>query len=226
MRSIFTLLFCSTTLLAISQQRIGIDVSTRITNLNVTASFNKVIKGNFIYSVGVYAGGVGTSDIYNDTMRLYSGKQIRSPYPVANQPISDSLTSYELLDYEARGRALGLQFGLGHFFEFGVMHGLRINLLGKVGLSSTKVRAYYRSTSTFSEKAQTLRTNYFYGSISPEIFHTIRKTGRNTLYWGVKLHYHFTIDKARFNPTINQDLLYGFEPELTMGFTRVIGNCK
>ena len=226
MRIAITFVSCLFSLLIFSQQRIGIDFSTRITNLNVTASFNTVIKGNFIYSIGVFAGGIGNADVYNDTKRLYSGVEIKSPYPRVNQSISDTITTYDLLDYESRGRAIGIQFGVGHFFEFGIIHGLRVNLLGKLGFSSTKVRGYYRSTTTYSEKAQTIRTNYFYSSVCPEIFHTIRRTGRNTFYWGIKLPYHFTIDKARFNPTVNQDLLYGFEPELSIGFTRVIGDCQ
>lgn len=219
---VFTLLvnFNST-----GQKRIGIDISSRLDNLMFTVHYQQVLKNRFLYSVGIFGGGNGGVLVQNDTLRLYSGKPIATPYSNSDLPIIDSITSYSILDYTSSARSVGIQFGVGYYFEFDVEHGLRINLNSKWAYVGTKLGGYYRSIETYREVYATHYEDHFVGSLSLEAFHTIRLSGRMTFNYGFKLPYYYTIDKARFRPSIQKDLLYGFEPEVSIGLTRVIGKC-
>ena len=208
-----------------SQQRIGADLSTRMHNLMLTVHYQKVLKNRILYSVGVFAGSNGSTFISNDTLRLCAGTPIASPYSNANNPIIDTSGTYSLLDYITTIQSIGVQFGLGYYYEFDVQHGLRINLNSSIGYVGSVLGGYYRSIDNFTEQYATHVNEHFVGSISLEAYHTFRLTGRLTFNYGVKVPYFFTIDKAKFNPTVQRDLLFGFEPQLSIGLTRVIGKC-
>ena len=207
------------------QQRIGVDLSSRMQNLMLTVHYQKVLKNRFLYSAGIFAGNNGNVFISNDTIRLYAGTPIASPYNEANKPIIDTSGTYSLLDYRTNARSVGIQFGLGYYHEFDVQHGLRVNLNSSIGYVSTQLGGYYRSIDNFTEQYAVHHTQHFVGSISLEAYHTIRLTGRLTFNYGVKVPYFFSIDKAKFAPMVSKDLLYGFEPQLSIGITRVIGKC-
>lgn len=207
------------------QQRIGMDVSTRMDNLMFTFHYQKVMKKRFLLSAGIFVGGNGKTFVSNDTLRLYTGTPIRSPYANANEPVIDSTGTYSILDYRASAASVGVQFGIGYFHEFDVQHGLRVNLNSTWGFAGTAFGAYYRSTENYTERYKSHYIEHFVSSISLEAFHTIRLSGRLTFNYGLKFPYYFTIDKAKFNPLVNRDILYGFEPQLSVGLTRVIGKC-
>lgn len=208
-----------------SQQRIGLDISSRMDNLMLTAHYQKVLKNRVLYSAGIFFGGNGRSFISNDTMRLYSSSPVRSPFPTTNRPVRDSITSYSLLHYNTVSRSVGIQAGIGYFFEFGVKHGLRSNVNATLGVVNSHVSGFYRSTENYTGVRILHNEQYFVGSINLEAYHTIRLTGRLTFNYGLKIPYYFSIDKAKFNPLTHDDLLSGFEPQLSIGMTRVIGKC-
>ncbi|MDG1332459.1 MAG: hypothetical protein P8P74_09020 [Crocinitomicaceae bacterium] len=228
LRTSLILLFVSSffSLTSFSQQRVGVDVSSRLDNLLFTVHYQKVLKNRFLYSAGVQFGGHGSSFISNDTMRLYTGRSIESPYSNANQPIVDPTGSYSLLDYKTTARSVGIQVGLGYFHEFDVRHGLRFNLNSSISFVSSRIGGYYRSINNFTEQYRVHTNNHFAGSVSLEAYHTMRLTGRMTFNYGVKIPYFFTVDRAKFDPTVQKDLVYGFEPLLSIGMTRVIGKCE
>lgn len=213
------------TINSLGQQRIGVDISSRMNNLMLTAHYQKVLKNRFLYSVGFSFGNYGTSFVENDSIRLYAGEPIATPFNDANTPITDSSGTYSILDYNSTARGVGIQFGLGYFHEFDVQHGLRINVNSSLNFVNTLISGYYRSIDNFTGIYKNQYYDHFVGSISLEAYHTIRLTGRLTFNYGLKVPYYFTIDKAKFNPTVNKDLLYGFEPQLSIGLTRVIGKC-
>jgi hypothetical protein len=124
------------------QKRIGIDVSSRMNNLMFTAHYQQVLKNRIIYSAGIFVGGHGSVFIVNDTMRWYNGNSIATPYANFNRPVTDSITSYQALDYISSAKSTGIQFGLGYYFEFGVEHGLRINLNSKWAYVQSNLRGY------------------------------------------------------------------------------------
>lgn len=211
---------------SLGQKRLGLDVSSRLDNLMFTAHYQQVLKNHVLYSFGIFGGGNGMVLVENDSIRLYTGKPIASPYENANQPIVDSITSYSILDYTSSANSVGIQFGLGYYFEFGVEHGLRLNLNSRWAFVTSKLGGYYRSIETFSEVYRSQTQQHFIASVSIEAYHTIRLSGRLTFNYGLKIPYYYTIDRARFNPTTQKDLLNGFTPEISIGLTRVIGKCE
>ena len=210
---------------SIAQQRIGMDFSSRMDNLMLTVHYQKVLKNRILYSFGAFAGGNGRTFVKNDIQNFYSGVTIASPYAEANLPVTDSSGTYSIIDYNYSAKSIGIQFGLGYFLEFGVEHGLRMNVNSTFGYVQSKLAANYGSTENFAKVLATHSLRHFIGSISLEAFHTIRLTGRLTFNYGIKVPYYFTVDEARFNPTTQKDLIYGLEPQISIGFTRVIGKC-
>jgi hypothetical protein len=210
---------------ALAQQRIGVDVTSRMQNLQMTLHYQGVIKNRLLYSCGVFFGGTGKSFVLNDTIQLYGGTRIQSPFSQANASITDTSTSYSIVDYSSSARLFGIQAGLGFYYELNVKHGLRFNLNGKLGIATSTVGGYYRSIENFKTVYRESYANHFVGGVSAEVFHTIRMSGRWTFNYGIKFPYYFSVDQARFNPIYKRDQLYGFEPELSIGFTRVIGKC-
>ena len=209
-----------------AQKRIGVDLSTRMDNLMLTFNYQQVIKNRLLFSTGIYYGGHGHQLVENDSIRLYGGEPIRTPYENSSRPIEEVTNTYSVLDYVSSAKSIVVQVGLGFYHPFGVMHGLRANLHAKIGFAQTEVYGYYRSIQDFREVRRTHYANHFVGGLSMELYHTIRLTGRMTFYYGAKVPYYFTLDKARFDPSSNKDLLSGFEPELAIGLTRVIGKCN
>jgi len=211
---------------AIGQQRIGVDVSSQMTNLMFTGHYQKVLKNQFLYSVGIFGGSNGRAFIHYDTILLYSNYPPQSPYSTINQGYSDSTgNQFSIFDYTTAGSSVGIQAGFGYFHEFDVQHGLRFNFNTSIGYAHARVSGNYRSTENFSTVFDVRHTNHWFGSVSFEAYHTIRLTGRITFNYGVKVPFHFSVDKAKFNPVTYKDLFYGFEPHLSMGMTRVIGKC-
>jgi hypothetical protein len=220
------LLFVSIGICAIAQKRIGVDFSTRMLNINTTVHYQSVIKYNFLWSVGIFQGGMGKKYFTGDTMNIINGTTGNySPYPSVNQPYINAEGSHSLLHYSVSAKATGIQAGFGYFFPFGVKHGLRTNVNFRIGYSSAKVYSSYVLTPSSKRIWRMNETYHFFAGVSTELYHTIRLTGRFTFYYGLKVPYHFTVDKARFNPLKNQDLLNGFDPEVSIGLTRVIGKC-
>lgn len=223
--NLLTLSFLFICGLTFSQKRIGFDASTRLSNVNFTFHYQQVIKNNWLFGAGIFGGGNGTELITNDTLGLYDNS-IQSAYASVDQPFVDTNNvSYGILDYLSKGRSLGVQAGVGYFHEFDSKHGLRANLYGKIGYASNKVRGYYRSIENFTEKTRNNYVSHWIGGVSLELAHTVRLSGRNTFYYGVKAPFYFSLDRAKFNPQSYQDIYYGVEPEFTFGFTRVIGKC-
>lgn len=224
-RSILLLTISFFSFIASAQQRIGIDLSSRMDNLMLTVHYQKVLKNHLLYSAGVFAGGNGRTFINYATNPAYNVQTIQSPYREANRSISDSTRTFYLEDYNTAAKSFGVQVGLGYFFEFSVKHGIRTNANASFGFASTKLGGHYRSTDNSGVIYAVNRPQHFIGSLSLEAFHTIRLTGRTTFNYGLKVPYFFNADQARFNPTTKKDLLYGFEPQISIGMTYVVGKC-
>lgn len=209
----------------IAQQRIGIDVGTRLTNVNLTVSYNKVFKQNFLYSFGLFGGTFGNSYIEYDTLSIYASNVNPSPFDKVSENIHIDSSDYKLLAYDGRARGLGIQLGIGYFLEFGVTHGLRIHVNQRFGCASQKVGGWYRSTDYYSTIRSENNAFHWFAGTTFELYHTVRMSGRNTFYYGVKIPTYYSLDKDQFHPINQKDILYGFEPELALGFTRVVGKC-
>jgi len=213
---------------ALSQQRIGIDVSSRLTDLTITTNYQKVFNKNFLISAGLTFGSMGRKflDFENDTILLKNGYNIQSPYATVSTSIRDKDgNNFQLMRYNMNAKGIGVSLGVGVFKEFSVNHGIRFNLNSKFYAVNSRIHTGYFNVQNSYFTYAFYHQNYFVGSISPELFHTIRLGGRTTFYYGIKVPYYFSIDKGRFRPTNSNDLLAGFEADISVGLTYVIGKC-
>lgn len=215
-------------LFANGQQRIGLELTSRLSDLSITAQYHKVVKQKWLLNAGISFGSMGLKfiDFENDTTLLINGYTIRSPY--ANVPISFIDTggyNFQLFKYKTNAKGFGIQFGLGFFHEFNIVHGFRFNLNAKIYCAQSEISAGYFNISNRYFTSGRYIQQYFVGSISPEIHHTIRLSGRTTFCYGIKLPYYFSLDKGKFNPVRNNELLSGFEGGVSVGLTYVIGKC-
>lgn len=208
-----------------SQTRLEMQFSTHFTNVRITGNWHHSIGNGFLLSGGMSSGSSLREWIDNSAEDIQNGLVVQSPFSSLNINLQRDGGQYQLLDYGSKTRFVDLHGGLGFFHEFGVRHGLRTNAYFILSYVSNEIKAYYFSPSNNSGFDETTVFNHFTGGTSLEVYHTIRMSGRTTLCYGVKVPYYFSIDKARFNPHNPKDSFYGFEPEIAVGLTYLIGNC-
>lgn len=210
------------------QKRIGFDLNTRLTDFQLTIHYQEVIKGGFIYSAGLFGGVMGSkleTYVFHDPNDVRNGLRVHSPFPSANQTISDTSGNYNLYNYSFGGSGIGLSGGLGYFVEFGHSQGIRINVNGRIGFAKSNFTGGYVSNTNTQKLYVRKEFQHIIAGVSIELYHTIRLSGRWTFYYGIKAPYYFNIDKGHFNSRNSEDLFSGLEPDFSIGFTRVIGKC-
>ena len=209
-----------------SQKRIGFDLSTKGNNIILTYQFNQVITNNLIYSVGLFGGGFGYSGVDLNRTQFNSGRRLQTPFQQINEPITDtSGNMYELFDYGTKGSGFGLQLGIGYFHEFSPVHGIRFNLNNRFAWMTSKLSVAYNNDGVKQNINKFERVSHLSGALSPEIYHTMRFSGRLTFYYGIKLPYFYSLDRSQFNPVNKKDLFFEWEPEISAGLTYVVGRC-
>jgi hypothetical protein len=208
------------------QQRIGFDLGTKGNTLSATATYNKVLKKNFLLSAGIFIGNYGLAFMDLNVQQFETGQRVYTPFSDFNSNhIDSSGISYTLFDYGSRGSGSGVQFGFGFFHEFGVMHGIRFNLNNRIGWMNSRFNIFYYNEELEKGVHLMKYRSHFIGAITPEISHTMRMTGRITFFYGFKFPFYYSLDKGKFNPRYSSDLFYRLEPELCIGLTYVIGKC-
>lgn len=211
----------------LAQQRIGLDINSHLINLNTTVHYQQVLKGPLIFSTGIYGGSFGEGENTNSRQLALSGLDLGIAYPNMTESYTDNSGTYKIVSTYTRGLGFGAQLGLGCFVEFKNFHGIRANVNSRIGWMKSDVRGSYAFTGT-----DTLYRHYrqiFWhpiGSITAELYHTMRLDGRWTFYWGFKMPYSFSLDKGRFNPKKDSELFYKLQLDLSLGFTRAIGKCE
>ncbi|MDX2361073.1 MAG: hypothetical protein QNK23_09720 [Crocinitomicaceae bacterium] len=215
--------------LSFGQKRIGFDFNTRLSDIQLTAHYQEVIKNGFIYSVGIFGGVIGSKMevyVYHDPDDVRNGLRVHSPFPFANQAIIDTSGAYNLYNYSFQSSGIGISGGLGYFIEFGESsQGLRINVNGRIGYAKSKFTGAYASQDNDRTLLQRNTFHHMFVGVGLEMYHTVRISGRWTFYYGFKAPYYFNIDKGRFNSRNWEDTFSGIEPDFSIGFTRVIGKC-
>ena len=132
----------------LAQQRIGIDVSSRLTDIALTTNYQKVVKKNFIISGGLTFGAMGRKfiDFENDTTLLKNGYTIESPYSnVSTSFIDTGGNNFQLMRYSMNSKGIGVFVGIGGFKEFNIIHGIRFNLNAKFYSVRSKVYGNYHN---------------------------------------------------------------------------------
>lgn len=208
---------------SISQQRIGFDLSTRMKDVNASITYHRVVYKNFILSGGFHFGNYG-KNFMDRFLAEVPFETLESPYPGRPNTIVESNETYKLHFYANKNHVLGLSIGIGAFKEFSVKHGLRFNLNSKFLFVYGTYKLEYGRIERESIWQGGVQ-QHFVGAISPELVHTIRLSGRNTFYYGIKVPYYYSLDRSMFNPIYSKDRFNGWEPEITIGITRVIGKC-
>lgn len=212
--------------LSYGQQRIGFDFATKGTTLSATATYNKVIKQNFLLSAGMFIGNFGSGFMDLTVNQFQNGQRLVSPISDFNLHETDEVgNSYTVFDYASKGSGYGIQMGLGYFHEFKSIHGIRFNLNNRIGWMSSRFTIFYYSEELEKGVHLIKYRSHFIGAISPELSHTMRLTGRITFFYGFKFPFYYSLDKGKFNPSYSSDLFYRLEPELCIGLTYVIGKC-
>jgi hypothetical protein len=208
------------------QQRIGFDFATKGTTLSATATYNKVIKQNFLLSAGIFLGNFGSGFMDLNMNQFQNDQRVSTPFSDFNLNETDALgNSYTLFDYASKGKGYGIQLGVGYFYEFKSIHGVRFNLNNRLGRMNSSYSIFYYNDALQSGVHLKKNRSHFIGAISPEIYHTMRITGKITLFYGFKFPFYYSIDKGQFNPLYVADLFNKWEPELSIGLTYVVGKC-
>lgn len=221
MKIIF-LLFLISSSVGFSQQRIGFDLNYRQTSLNATISYHKVFAKKWLISGTLNFGGKGK---YSADDRDYpNNSNFTSPWSEVNQPVEKKNVEYGLKRYNVSNRMIAAQLGIGYFHSFDVKHGIRGHIYGQFGHAFNETVGYYVGSNERPIISHR-ETNHVVAALSAELYHTIHLWKKFTFYYGVKTPYYFTIDKHQFNPKRNSDNFHGFEPELTLGITYLIGDC-
>jgi hypothetical protein len=210
------------------QKRLGFDVNTRLNNFSYSTHFQQVIKGRWLYSVGVFGGLMGFNGgtvISFNSLDVINGMRVKSPFQASNLAHNDTSGSYNLYSYSYGGKAIGLNVGIGYFFEFGNIHGIRINSNARIGSAKSNFHGVYVAD---VDKKIHRRFEFFHPimSISLELYHTYRLNGRYTFYYGFKVPYFFNIQKSKFNSINQRDLYSGIEVDFSLGVTYAFGKCN
>ncbi len=216
------LLFASS---SFGQQRIGFDFNSRLTNANFTVQYHRVIKGPLLFTTGISGGYFGPAGNFSDSAQVVNGFHQNS-YPTLTNSFSRNGGNYQLRGTGTKGTGIGAFVGVGVFKEFANFHGFRLNVNHHFLWGRSHISAYYRDYN--QERGNTWRTaNVWHplGAVSIELYHTMRLNGRFTFYWGGKLPYYYSMDKARFNPKVDGELFHKFLPDISIGITRAVGKC-
>jgi hypothetical protein len=219
------LITCCFGFTALSQNRIGLDVSTRFQGANFTFNYHHLIKRNYLLSFGAYYGSNGNTSVIDSPQFLEAGNRKYSPYAAVNADFIDNSGTRHLLSYKTSGVSYGLALGLGAFYQFNLDNSIRANLFTKVGRAETRVKGKYYSIENVNRIENEHTVAHFVAAFSAEAFHVVQLNPKLAFYYGVKVPFYFSVDKSVFNPRTLNDLYYGFEPEFSAGLTFAFGDC-
>lgn len=219
------LIFCTILISAIgfSQQRISLELSSRLTNISVGLNYHKVVRNHFLFGAGILFGG----KMRGYTPVSYSQDQLlnRSPFPVLNQLHFEDTNTYELVGHYVESRSLNALFNLGYFHNFDQVHGLRINSNFRVGYADAKVSIRYRNIDNQDNTVRHAVQRFYLFAFSPEIFHTIRQSSKFTFFYGLKFPIFMNLTPEVHKPQFISDAYYKCKPELVGGISYAFGRC-
>lgn len=209
-----------------AQQRIGVDFNSRLINGNLTVQFHKVIRGPFLFTTGICGGSYGPGGSFSDSAQVVNGFHHNS-YPNFPEQFSNSDGDFMLRGIGTKGTGVGAFVGLGVFKEFAKLHGFRFNVNHYFLWARSRAHASYRdyTDEIWGRTGRNQNIWHPVGAVSLELYHTYRINGRYTFYWGGKLPYFYSMDKARFHPKVQGEIFYKFLPDISIGITRAVGKC-
>lgn len=209
------LLLTGTSVSMKAQRRLTFDVNSRITNLYFTANYLSVIRNKFFWSAGIEGGGYGIADLYSP---IPGG--ITSPYRYANQVLEHENRNYVLKGYISKPRGLGISGGIGKFFNFTMVHGLRIETALRWICFEDRFTGGYVSTTVGAATYRKKRNVESTFGLTLNLYHTIAVAERSTFYYGFKIPYFVPLAHGGYKPVNAEDLMNaGREIQLTAGIS-------
>ena len=210
------LVMCS--LRTYAQQRVGVEFFTRLEDFSKAVHFQKVVKSHFLVGGGIFVQG------RYFTYKTLSEDSTHNPFGFVDSRIEANGTTYHIADYNVRSNfAVGGQFMTGWFHEFSPYQGIRVNLNFRFGYAKSLVRVMYLNENNTYPLITTMVGYHSFQAISPEIYHTLRKTSKWTFYYGARLPVYFSLFKKSYSPQNSFDIYKRPKLELVIGVTRQVG---
>jgi len=225
MKNICTVLLFLFSGTLVAQQRIGADLNTRLGNAHFTVQYHRVIKGSLLLTSGLGGGYHGFAQTIGNEDQVQNGF-FHNSYRSFPQEIVEDNARMQLTGTDVKGSGITGFVGIGFFKEFKNFHGFRCNVNHTFSWMRSKVRAFYKDYDLIGATTSEFQIiEHPLGAVSLELYHTIRINGRWTFYWGAKLPYYYSLDKARYDPRADSELFHKFLFDASFGFSKSIGKC-
>ncbi|MNJ84991.1 hypothetical protein D3C87_24550 [compost metagenome] len=205
-----------------SQQRVGLELFSHFDHLSVGIHYQKVIYSKFLIGTGI----VWMKNRRGEAFQDESSNGIHTALVKIPESFDRNDEKYVVQGYRTVSKALMLTLNTGYFREFGSVHGVRVNLNGRVGGAQNSGSYAYKGMINDTIIPVHHQKNHLVAAISPEIYHTLRQRSKLTFYYGLRFPIYFSIDKRNFNPMFRKDGFYGLEMEIALGITYFIGKNK
>ncbi len=219
MRLLILILLLLTSLQSFGQGRFGLDISSRFNGANITLNYHHLFANKLILSGGFNFGGNGQQVFELGDSKIEQGEELNSPFANVNEPFQDTSGIYpSLVKYRTNANSVLFTLGVGLIRELSENNSIRGHLVGRVGTGHSNLFSTYRSANA-ETRPQISVNSYLTAALSLEFFYAIRLSDRMALYMGAKVPYYFQVSPSTFTTDKYRDLLFGFEPELSVGFT-------
>ena len=212
-------LFCA--LGTFAQQRVGVEFFTRLEDFSKAIHYQKVVQSHFLIGAGAFFQG------RYFTYKTLSEDSTHNPFGFVDSRIEANGTTYHIADYNVRSNfAIGGQIMTGWFHDFSPYQSIRVNLNFRFGYAKSLVRVMYLNENNTYPLITTMVGYHSFQAISPEVYHTLRKTGKWAFYYGVRLPFYFSLFKKSYSPENSFDIYKKPKLELVIGVTRQIGKSR
>lgn len=222
--ALILIVMCLVTL-ANAQSRIAIDFNSNMINGFLSVHYCPVFKQHYYVKSGLTFGAFGRGGDFQDLSQVKSGNPLKSCYTAMNEPL---FPQRELFTFSTKVRGVGLDLGIGRFFELGVIHTIRFDFQSKIYRINEDVLAIYASVDPADSSGMItgFSFNRFCVSVGPELFHAIRLSARFTFFYGIKLPYYLPLKTKGYRPIGNKNKTVGLQPNLTIGLSYAITQKK
>lgn len=205
-----------------SQQRIGLELFSHLDHISLGTHYQKVIRSNFIVGGGL----IWMKNRRGEAFQDRSSQGIHTAIVNVPESFDRNNEKYVVQGYRTVSKALMLTLNTGYFLEFGSVHGMRVNLNGRVGVAQSFGTYTYLGMINDTVIPVHYQRNHLVTAISPEIYHTLRQRSKLTFYYGLRFPFYFSLNKKNFYPVFRKDGFYGLEIEVAFGITYFLGKTK
>jgi len=209
------LLLTGTSIPMTAQRRLTFDANSRLSNLYFTANYLSVIRNKFFWSASFEGGRYGITDLYSP-----KAGTLTAPYRQANEVLVHEDNNYLLQSYVSSVRGIGISGGIGRFFNFTDIHGLRLETdLRWICFEDRFTGGYTNASVNKTIYQRKLHVESAFG-LTFSIYHTIAVAERSTFYYGFKIPYFVPLAHGGYKPVNAEDLMNaGREIQLTAGIS-------